>query len=717
MAAESNKLKKELNLFDVYAICTGAMFSSGFFLLPGIASAAAGPAVVLGYLLGGILVLPTMFSLAELSTALPKAGGSYYFLDRSLGPMVGTIGGVGNWFTLIFKSAFSLVGMGAYLYIFLDLNVTILAIILTLVFTLTNIIGAKQTSRLQVALVMFPIIIIGLFLLAGLTEVWSHEVSDRHDRQFTPFLPHGMEGLAVTIGLVFISYGGLKKVASMSEEVNNPERNIPLGMFLSLLTAIIVFVAGVYIMVALLEPETLRGDLTPAASAVGEFPEWLPGQTALMLVVLAAVFAFASTANAGIMSASRVPMAMARDQLVWNKLSRLGRFNTPVIAILLTGGVMTILILTLDIENVAKLGSAFMLMTFGLIHLALIVMRESKIESYDPGFRTPFYPWMQIAGMLISLWLIIQIGWLSVLFTAGVGALSIMWYVYYARKRVYRDGAIYHIFERLGRRRYGELDKEILGILKEKGLRETDPFDQVVARAYVIDRKKNCNFEQILSDAVRSLSERLPERVEEFAESLPTSPSELTEGFKEGTIMGGTPIAKGVALPHLRIHGIKHPEMVLVRCREGLHPKVWNEWYATHEVKPKCYAFFFLVSPDENPAQHLRFLSQLASRVEDEEFLKEWLSVGNEQELKELLLQDNRFFALQLNRGDASKTLIGKMIKHIDIPELALIAMIYRDGHVIVPTGKTELKDGDRLTIIGDEGSIRQLYKKYGGRR
>ena len=87
------RLKKDLGLFDVYVISTGAMISSGFFLLPGLAAAKAGPSVVLAYAIAGILILPAMFSIAELSTAMPRSGGTYYFLDRALGPMVGTVGG------------------------------------------------------------------------------------------------------------------------------------------------------------------------------------------------------------------------------------------------------------------------------------------------------------------------------------------------------------------------------------------------------------------------------------------------------------------------------------------------------------------------------------------------------------------------------------------------------------------------------------------------
>jgi amino acid transporter len=116
MALEKNgRLKKQLRLFDVYVICTGAMFSSGFFLLPGIAAARAGPSVVLAYLISGLLIVPAMLSQAELATAMPRAGGAYYFLDRTLGPLMGTVGGIGTWFALMLKSAFALIGMGAYI--------------------------------------------------------------------------------------------------------------------------------------------------------------------------------------------------------------------------------------------------------------------------------------------------------------------------------------------------------------------------------------------------------------------------------------------------------------------------------------------------------------------------------------------------------------------------------------------------------------------------
>ena len=105
-------IRSYYGLFDVFAISTGAMFSSGFFLLPGIASHYTGASVFLAYILSGVLMLPAMFSMAEIATALPRSGGAYFFLDRSLGPVIGTIGGLGSYFALILKTTFAIIGIG-----------------------------------------------------------------------------------------------------------------------------------------------------------------------------------------------------------------------------------------------------------------------------------------------------------------------------------------------------------------------------------------------------------------------------------------------------------------------------------------------------------------------------------------------------------------------------------------------------------------------------
>lgn len=104
-------LIRELCLLDIFCIASGAMISSGLFVLPGLAYSKAGPAIIFSYAIASILIIPAILFKTELSTAMPKAGGTYFFIDRSMGPLMGTIGGFAAWFSLAFKSAFALIGI------------------------------------------------------------------------------------------------------------------------------------------------------------------------------------------------------------------------------------------------------------------------------------------------------------------------------------------------------------------------------------------------------------------------------------------------------------------------------------------------------------------------------------------------------------------------------------------------------------------------------
>ncbi|HMB92838.1 MAG TPA: amino acid permease, partial [Rhodothermales bacterium] len=680
---ESNKrLQKNLTLFDVYAISTGAMFSSGFFLLPGLATAMAGPSAVLAYLLAGILILPAMFSKAELSTAMPKAGGTYYFLDRSLGPMAGTIGGLGTWLALVFKSAFALIGMGAYLVFFLDLPIKPLAVAFTVAFTLLNIFGAKETSGLQRILVITLLTVLTFFVVQGLFEVFSLGVEQIHEEQFTPFMPFGAENLLGTIGLVFVSYAGLTKVASVAEEVQQPDRNIPLGMALSLATATFVYVVGVYIMIAVLDANELRSDLTPVATAAEAFFDWLPSPFGLLLIVIAAIAAFASTGNAGILSASRYPLAMARDRLVSQRLAKVGRFGTPVPAILVTAVLMIVFILIFDTESVAKLASAFQLLIFMLVNVSVVVMRESRIPGYVPGYRSPWYPWTQIVGVIAPLFLIGEMGMLSIAFTFGIVLVGLAWYYYYVRRntQVVREGAIYHLFARLGKYRYDPLDAELRGILKEKGLSDEAPFEHLVAHAAIIDRDDADSFEELAVEASAVLAKRLG-----------LSEERIQKGFLEGSAFGATPVSHGAALPHQRLAEIETSHLVMVRCRKGIRLQFETMMHDPDEI---VYALFFLVSPEGQPGIHLRILANIASLIDQEQFMARWRHARDEQELKEALLRHERYLSLVLRPGDATAAFIGKTLRELNLPQGNLIALIHRNRQSIVPHGGTELRAG-----------------------
>ncbi|MCK4416711.1 MAG: amino acid permease, partial [Candidatus Latescibacteria bacterium] len=235
-------LKRELGLLDIFSIASGAMISSGLFILPALAYSKTGPAMVFSYILAGILVLPAMLAKAELATAMPKAGGVYFFIERSMGAPAGTFGGLASWFSLSFKTAFALVGIGIFATL-ISPNITgaqikLIAVGCCLFFMFVNIIGVKHSGRFQIALVLSLIGILVLYVFRGFLLI--------QPQRYTPLMPFGMGSVFATAGLVFISFGGLTKICSVAEEVKNPGRNIPLGMFLAFSIVMILYAAVVF---------------------------------------------------------------------------------------------------------------------------------------------------------------------------------------------------------------------------------------------------------------------------------------------------------------------------------------------------------------------------------------------------------------------------------------------------------------------------------------
>lgn len=690
----SDSLRKELRLLDIYALATGATLSAGLFLLPGLAATDAGPAIVLAYVLAALPLLPAMLCAVELATAMPRAGGAYYFLDRSLGPMMGTVGGLGTWLALTLKTSFALIGIGAYLALFLPEAspwlVRGIAAAFAILFGVLNCLGAKSTGVFQVALVVGLLGILAGFLVFGAPAIQTSHFQD--------FFAAGTDSILSTAGLVYISYVGITKVASVSEEVKRPDRDLPRAVFLSLTTALAVYVGCTVIMVGVVPMEELAGNQTPMAAAAGK----LLGQPGVILISVAALLAFSSVANAGILSSSRYPWAMARDQLLPARFHSLSAQGTPVVSILTTVGAILFFLLVLDPIKIAKLASAFQLMMFALLCLGVIVMRESKIQSYDPAYRTPWYPWTPILGIVTPFLLIAEMGWMSTVFSLALVGIGIAWFRGYAASRVERFGAIYHVFERLGRRRFDALDTELRTILKEKGLREQDPFEDLITRAQVIDVDEPLDFEELVHEVVAPM-----------APVLETEPEVLWKGFLEGTRTGATPVAGGAALPHLRLGNIKSAHLALVRCKHALSIPT-GDVFGTEKPSASIHAVIFLISPEDDPGQHLRILAQLASRIDEEDFVARWLSVREPENLRSLFLDGQGLMHVLVRPGERGAEFLGKKLRELGLPEGTLVVAVRRGKRTIVPRGETELVEGDRLTIIGEAEALQELQAGAG---
>lgn len=425
-------LERDLGLYATITVSIGAMIGSGLFVLPGLAAAKTGPSVILAYVLAGLIVLPAALSKAEMATAIPESGGTYLYIDRAMGPLMGTIAGLGAWFSLVFKSAFALVGLGAYLVLILPLpGIALKAVSLGLGVALigVNTIGVKQSGRLQAGIVTLVVGALAVFGVDGLFQIEAG--------QFDSFFTHGTSGLLAATGFVFVSYAGVTKIASVAEEVENPDRNLPLGMLLSVGLMIPLYALITFVMVGVTASDTLHGSLTPMADAASV----LFGPVGMMLISGLAVLALTSMANAGLLSSSRFPLAMSRDQLAPDLLSRIGeRFRTPTYAIWITGGLLLGLVAFVPVLELAKLASAFKILIFTFTNVALIAFRESGLDEYDPPFTAPGYPWVQFAGIIGGIVLLTQMGALALFGAVGIIGVGILWYQVYGRERTGREG-------------------------------------------------------------------------------------------------------------------------------------------------------------------------------------------------------------------------------------------------------------------------------------
>ncbi len=423
-------LRRSLGLYAVLTISIGAMVGSGIFVLPGLAFKIAGPSVVLAFFLAGLVVLPAALSKAEMATAMPQSGGTYLYIDRAMGPMMGTIAGFGVWFSLVFKAAFALVGLSAYLEYFVVHPERVVAAILALLLVGVNLVGIKQTAKLQIALVTAVIIVLIGFVSVGVPNIDA--------ASFETFTPFGIKGLISAAAVVFVSYSGVTKVASIAEEVRRPGRNIPTGMLISVGFMMLLYPAIVAVIVGTSAAEDLSRTETPMTLAAQSFL----GSVGVTVIAGVAVLALLSMANAGIIASARYPFAMARNSLAPSFLGSVGkRSGAPVAGILVTGVVLIGLVLFVPLIELAKLASAFQLLVFTLINLALVAFREAKLDWYTPQFRSPLYPAPQIFGIVAALLLLTQMGIVPLVGAVVFVFVGVFWYRTFGKSRAVKASA------------------------------------------------------------------------------------------------------------------------------------------------------------------------------------------------------------------------------------------------------------------------------------
>ena len=419
------KLQRTLSLPGAIAVSIGGMLS-GIFVLPGLAVGITGSSVWLAFLVAALCILPAVLSKSELATSMPKSGGTYVYIERAFGPLFGTISGLGLWLSLLLKSAFSLVGLSAYLYVLIEVDSSLtksIALFSLLLILLLNIFGVKKVEKTQLLIVSISVLsLVGLIFFgfgsfdSALTEpVFSKESS----------------GFISAVAFLYISYAGVTKVAAVAGEIKNPEVNLPKTMLISLFLITVVYVLVAIVLVGNVEASLLVNDIKP----IYTLSQTLGGDAFGYAAGIVGVLTLLSMANSGVLASSRFPFAMARDKMLPDFLGSVSaKFMTPVYSIIVTAFIIGLAIIYLDVEKIAKLASAFKVLMFISVNLAVIVLRETNAQWYNPSYKSPFYPYVQVFGVISGVVLLAYLGLLPLLSVLGVFVFGFITFLFYGRK-------------------------------------------------------------------------------------------------------------------------------------------------------------------------------------------------------------------------------------------------------------------------------------------
>jgi len=370
--AGKKELARSIGLSGVVIISLSAMLP-GIFVTPTFAAEIMGPGIWLAFLLAASVVLPAAVSKSELASGMPSSGGSYVYLERTYGPLIGTVSGLGLWASFLLKAAFALIGFSAYLlavttYFDIEFDMITISLSALVLITVVNIMGVAKVKAVQT-----PIVYMSVTLLLA-TVVAAFLSPD-----FDPSVP--WEGafdtsvwtLAETAGYVFVAYAGVTKVAAIGGEVKNPEKNLPQGIMLSLLIATVLYTLLAFMMMAVMPDQWWMKDGKPLEDPIYAFATHVMGTRLGLLAAAISVLTMISMALAGVLASSRFLFAMSRDNLLPQALEDVNvKFETPHVPIILTGVAMGLAILFVPLKDVVKLASGFKIMIFMIINSCVI---------------------------------------------------------------------------------------------------------------------------------------------------------------------------------------------------------------------------------------------------------------------------------------------------------------------------------------------------------
>jgi len=423
----SSELSRELTLFQIVMMGVGMMIGAGVFLGVGNAIAVAGPGgVVLTFALNGVIALFTAMAYAELSSAIPRAGGAYNFARIAFGRGPSFLAGWMEWFassvagsmyalvfgiyTLRYAEALGLLGwMGEQVW----LGEKIVAVLAACTFLYINYRGVSATGKIGAFFALGQTVFLLLIGVAGILVV-ARDPSRLHN--FNPFLPAGWSKLLVTMGFTYVAFEGYEVIAQAGDEAIDPKRNLPKAMLYSVFLATVTYVAVAFATVVSVKAGSPGVEGEPWRW-IGQFRERGFGEAVsrLMpwgnfLLTLAVIFAATSALNATTFSAARVSFALGRDRLLPGVLAKTSpKRKTPLVALLCSAGIIVPVAAFLPTMDVASSASMMFLLLFFLVNLSVIKIRRNMGDELKYGYLMPLFPVLPIIAVVCQATLA---GWL-----------------------------------------------------------------------------------------------------------------------------------------------------------------------------------------------------------------------------------------------------------------------------------------------------------------
>ncbi len=417
-------LSRELKLLHITMMGVGMMIGAGVFIGIGNAIKIAGPGgVVLTFCLNGIIALFTGMSYAELSSAMPRAGGTYNFSRIAFGHSLGFLTGWMEWFASsvagsLYAITFAIytthylsqLGLISVKDIQLPLVEKLLGVGIASLFLYINYRGTSQTGTTEALLTLGQIIILSFIALVGVVVAF---LDPERLANFEPFLPYGWKKLLITMGFTYVAFEGFEVIAQAGDETIQPRRNLPKAMLYSILLVVLTYVGLSFTCVV-----AVKDVGEPAWIWIGKYGSKGFGQAISQLLpfgsfltTIAIIFASTSALNATIYSATRVSYALGRDRMLPKIFAHISKKNlTPDVALALTAGIVISVVAFLPTIDVASSASMMFLFLFFIVNLCAVRIRHQMGDELTYGFLMPLFPLFPIVAIivqaLLAAWLI-----------------------------------------------------------------------------------------------------------------------------------------------------------------------------------------------------------------------------------------------------------------------------------------------------------------------